>query len=54
MDQYLAAHPQTYGYLIRGHGLYTWGKDMTETYRRLEAWEFLLDCELEQLKLSHH
>lgn len=52
VDQYLAAHPQTYGYLIRGHGLYTWGKDMAETCRHLEAWEFLLDCELEQIKLG--
>ncbi|WP_058834524.1 methylthioribulose 1-phosphate dehydratase [Luteimonas abyssi] len=36
-----------WGYLIDGHGLYAWGRDMAEARRHLEAFEFLLDCELE-------
>jgi hypothetical protein len=40
-----------WGYLIDGHGLYTWGRDMTEARRHLEAFEFLLGCELELRKL---
>lgn len=52
VDQYLEDHPQTYGYLIRSHGLYTWGRDMAEAHRHLEAWEFLLACELELAKLK--
>lgn len=36
-----------WGYLIDGHGLYAWGRDMVEARRHLEAFEFLLDCELE-------
>lgn len=32
-------------YLIRGHGLYTWGEDLPSCMRYLEALEFLLDCE---------
>ncbi|MFL6591170.1 MAG: methylthioribulose 1-phosphate dehydratase [Luteimonas sp.] len=36
-----------WGYLIDGHGLYTWGRDMAEARRHLDAFEFLLDCELE-------
>lgn len=32
-------------YLIRGHGLYTWGEDLPACMRHLEALEFLLDCE---------
>lgn len=32
------------GFLIRGHGLYAWGKDVTEAQRHLEAMEFLLSC----------
>jgi methylthioribulose-1-phosphate dehydratase len=52
VSQYLDEFPQTYGYLIRGHGLYTWGKDMREAQRHLEAFEFLLGCELEMLKLQ--
>jgi len=41
-----------WGYLIDGHGLYTWGRDMAEARRHLEAFEFLLDCELELRKLQ--
>lgn len=33
-----------HGYLIRGHGIYTWGKDLDEAYRQIEIWEFLLEC----------
>jgi methylthioribulose-1-phosphate dehydratase len=40
-----------WGYLIDGHGLYTWGRDMAEARRHLEAFEFLLNCELELRKL---
>jgi methylthioribulose-1-phosphate dehydratase len=36
-----------FGYLIDGHGLYAWGRDMAETRRHLEAFEFLLACELD-------
>ncbi len=40
-----------WGYLIDGHGLYAWGRDMAEARRHLEAIEFLLGCELELRKL---
>ena len=40
-----------WGYLIEGHGLYAWGADMAEARRHLEAFEFLLACELEMRKL---
>ncbi|WP_173571906.1 methylthioribulose 1-phosphate dehydratase [Acetobacter oeni] len=39
------------GYIIRGHGVYIWGPDMTTALTRLEGLEFLLTCELERLKL---
>ena len=35
-----------WGYLIEGHGLYAWGRDMAEARRHLDAFEFLLGCEL--------
>ncbi len=41
-----------WGYLIDGHGLYAWGRDMAEARRHLEAFEFLLACELETRKLK--
>jgi methylthioribulose-1-phosphate dehydratase len=40
-----------WGYLIDGHGMYAWGRDMFEARRHLEAFEFLLNCELEMRKL---
>ncbi|MBB1088929.1 methylthioribulose 1-phosphate dehydratase [Lysobacter sp. SG-8] len=40
-----------WGYLIDGHGLYAWGRDLAEATRHLEAFEFLLACELELRKL---
>ena len=39
------------GYLIRGHGIYVWGRDMPQAMLRLEALEFMLECELEQRRL---
>jgi methylthioribulose-1-phosphate dehydratase len=41
-----------WGYLIDGHGLYAWGRDMPEARRHLDAFEFLLGCELELRKLQ--
>jgi methylthioribulose-1-phosphate dehydratase len=41
-----------WGYLIDGHGLYAWGRDMAEARRHLEAFEFLIGCELELRKLQ--
>ena len=41
-----------WGYLIDGHGLYAWGRDMAEARRHLEAFEFLLHCELELRRLG--
>jgi methylthioribulose-1-phosphate dehydratase len=40
-----------WGYLIEGHGMYAWGSDMAEARRHLDAFEFLLGCELEMRKL---
>lgn len=36
------------GYLLAGHGLYTWGTSMLEAQRHLEGLEFLLACALEE------
>jgi methylthioribulose-1-phosphate dehydratase len=33
------------GYLIRGHGVYVWARDMDAALARLEALEFMLECE---------
>ena len=51
VDAWLDAGKPLHAYLIDGHGIYTWGRDMAEAERHLEALEFLLDCELELKKL---
>lgn len=51
VDALLDAGPM-WGYLIDGHGLYAWGRDMAEARRHLEAFEFLLGCELDIRRLT--
>lgn len=46
VEKYMDSHPPIHGYLIAGHGLYTWGSDVKETLRHLEAFEFLFACEM--------
>ena len=50
VDRYLAEFDDLPGYLIRGHGFYTWGKNVDDALRHVEAFEFLFDCELRSLK----
>src|SRR5690554_3970186 len=50
LDALLDNQPM-WGYLIDGHGLYAWGRDMDEARRHLEAFEFLIACELELRRL---
>ena len=39
------------GYVIRGHGLYAWGTSVEHAFWRLEALEFLLECELQRKQI---
>jgi methylthioribulose-1-phosphate dehydratase len=39
----LEENPAIHGFLIRRHGLYTWGRDVTEAARHVEILEFLLE-----------
>jgi methylthioribulose-1-phosphate dehydratase len=52
VDAWLDAGKPLHGYLIDGHGLYTWGRTMAEAKRHLEAFEFLLACELDLRRLK--
>lgn len=51
VDAWIDSGKPLHGYLIDGHGIYTWGKDMPETRRHLEALQFLLECELDLITL---
>jgi len=52
VGEYLLQHPHVPGYLIAGHGLYTWGSSISTALRHLEAFEFLFDCALEMRRLE--
>ncbi len=46
IDRYLDKASRFYGYVIAGHGLYTWGESIPEALRHLEALDYLFDCEI--------
>ncbi|AYF86128.1 methylthioribulose 1-phosphate dehydratase [Pseudomonas sp. JS3066] len=52
VQPWLDEHPDCVGYLIRGHGLYTWGSRMSDALRQIEAFEFLFECELKTLSIT--
>lgn len=44
--------PVRHGYLIRRHGLYTWGRDLDEARRHVEIYEFLFECVARRMILT--
>ncbi|MCP3939992.1 MAG: methylthioribulose 1-phosphate dehydratase [Desulfobacteraceae bacterium] len=51
---YLQTNSKIYGYLLKGHGLYTWGNSLNEALRHLEVFEFLLELKHQQLLTTPH
>jgi methylthioribulose-1-phosphate dehydratase len=43
LEELLRHRPDAHGFLLRGHGLYTWGKSVDEARRHVEILEFLLE-----------
>jgi methylthioribulose-1-phosphate dehydratase len=39
----LSTHLETHGFLLGGHGLYTWGMDVAQARRHVEIFEFLFE-----------
>lgn len=46
VDNYMQSNGDLFGYLIRGHGLYTWADTVERALNHIEAFEFLFRCEL--------
>jgi methylthioribulose-1-phosphate dehydratase len=44
VSETLRAQPRAHGFLLRRHGLYTWGEDLAEAARHVEILEFLLEA----------
>jgi len=51
VTQLLKRQPRIHGFLLRGHGLYTWGASLREAKRHIEIFEFLMEV-LARLKTS--
>ena len=43
VEEALKQHPSSHGFLLRRHGLYTWGKSIADAKRHVEILEFLLE-----------
>jgi len=43
VEAVLKEYPEAHGFLIRRHGLYTWGRDLPEAKRQVEILEFLFE-----------
>jgi methylthioribulose-1-phosphate dehydratase len=43
VEALLGEHPDAHGFLIRRHGLYTWGRDLDQAKRQVEILEFLFE-----------
>jgi len=43
VEEAVTQYPGTHAFLLRRHGLYTWGKDIAEAKRHIEILEFLLE-----------
>ena len=37
VSKYLIGHPKSHGFLLSGHGLDTWGKNLSDAMRSTEA-----------------
>lgn len=51
VETVLGEHPEIHGFLLRNHGLYTWGEDLPQAKRHLEILEFLMEV-LGRIRLS--
>lgn len=51
VDAHMKKNPAP-AYLIAGHGLYAWGSTVAQARHRVEALEFMFECELRNLELE--
>ena len=48
----IGRRPGLRGFLIAGHGLYTWADDLASAYRHVEAFEFLFQVTWRKLLVT--
>lgn len=54
LDRLLAERPEAHGFLLAGHGLYTWGASLDQAHRHVEILEFLFECVARRTELEHY
>lgn len=54
VDRLLEERPGTHGFLLAGHGLYTWGASLDQAHRHVEIFEFLFECVARRTALEHY
>ncbi|HEU4836984.1 MAG TPA: methylthioribulose 1-phosphate dehydratase [Pyrinomonadaceae bacterium] len=50
----LNQHKDVHGFLLRRHGLYSWGENLTQAKRHIEIFEFLLETIGRTLRIREH
>lgn len=53
IHEYLKINPHVHGLILKGHGLYTWGKDLKSVKRHVETLEYLFNYKLLELGYGH-
>lgn len=54
LDRLLAERPGVHGFLLAGHGLYTWGASLEQAHRHVEILEFLFECVARRTAFEHY
>ena len=54
LDRLLVERPGAHGFLLAGHGLYTWGASLEQAHRHVEILEFLFECVARRTQFEHY
>jgi methylthioribulose-1-phosphate dehydratase len=54
VEAMLSRQPNAHGFLIRRHGLYTWGRDLSQAKRQVEIFEFLFEVMVRKRGMTWH
>ncbi|MDH4228587.1 MAG: methylthioribulose 1-phosphate dehydratase [Nitrospirota bacterium] len=53
VEKYLDSHGEIFGYILAGHGFYTWGASVADALRHVEALEHLFELETRLYGVKH-
>jgi methylthioribulose-1-phosphate dehydratase len=53
VSEALRRHPEAHGFLLKEHGLYTWGATIDQAKRHVEIFEFLMETLVRKASSCH-